>query len=74
MLEDTLDGVQDSPMLSTENSPTLPHAGGSWGTSGDERGSGSVRRLESLRDLLATALYRRPDLPLALCVKGELGR
>lgn len=70
MLEDVLDGVQDSPMLSTDNSQASPGAGRGGGASGD--GDGSVRRLESLRELLAAALYRRPDLPLALCVKSEL--
>lgn len=45
-------------------------AGG--GLSGDGGSDGNVRRLESLRELLSAALDRKPDLPLALCVKSEV--
>lgn len=72
VLEDALDGVQDSPMLSTENSQRPRGGGGGDGGSWEGGGSdGSVQRLESLRELLVAALHRRPDLPLSLCVKSE---
>lgn len=80
VLEDALDGVQDSPMLSmsmstegVQNSRPSSTAGGGGGGggSGDERGDGSVQRLESLRKLLVAALHYHPDLPLGLCVKSK---
>ena len=87
VLEDALDGVQDSPMLSMSLSAEgVQHSrpsstagggggggsgGGGGGGSGDERGDGSVHRLESLRELLAAALNYHPDLPLGLCVKSK---
>lgn len=82
VLEDALDGVQDSPMLSmsmsvegVQNSRPPSTAGGGGGGggggSGDERGDGSVQRLESLRELLVAALHYHPDLPLGLCVKSK---
>ena len=78
VLEDALDGVQDSPMLSmsmsaegVQNSRPSSTAGGS---SVDARGDGSVQRLESLRELLVAALHYHPDLPLGLCVKSTSAR
>lgn len=41
------------------------------GAGGDGGGDSSIRRLENLRELLVAALFRRPDLPLGLCVKSE---
>lgn len=58
-------------MLSTDNSQRSQGGGGGEGGSWDGGGDGSVQRLESLRELLVAALHRRPDLPLALCVKSE---
>lgn len=78
MLEDALDAVQDSPMLSTDgvqsSRPASRAGGGGAGASMDARGEESVQRLESLRELLVAALHHHPDLPLGLCVKGELPR
>lgn len=74
VLEDALDGVEDSPMLSTESSRASPSNSGGGGASGDGGSDRGVQRLESLRELLAAALYHRPDLPLGLCVKSELGK
>lgn len=72
VLEDALDGVQDSPMLSTENPQNLRRVEDVRGGSGDSGESdGSLRRLESLREFLVASLDRRPDLPLVLCVKSE---
>lgn len=77
VLEDALDGIQDSPMLSTDMnnaqhlSPTKSGAAGGGGHSAHGSSDGNVRRLESLRELLSVALNRRPDLPLGLCVKSE---
>ncbi|CAM9460886.1 unnamed protein product, partial [Ectocarpus sp. 8 AP-2014] len=74
VLEDALDAVQDSPMLSTEgvqsSRPASRAGGGGAAASLDARGEESVQRLESLRELLVAALHHHPDLPLGLCVKG----
>ncbi|CAN0518538.1 unnamed protein product, partial [Ectocarpus sp. 12 AP-2014] len=74
VLEDALDAVQDSPMLSTEgvqsSRPASRAGGGGPAASLDARGEESVQRLESLRELLVAALHHHPDLPLGLCVKG----
>lgn len=77
VLEDALDGVQDSPMLSMEgvqSSRPSSRAGGGAGATVDEKGDESVQRMESLRGLLVAALHHHPDLPLGLCVKSEFPR